>query len=755
MNLETKALLLGAITVTATCPALAQDAPATSEDAALEEVVVTAERRETRLQDTPISVTALNATALEARGVRNLSALDTYTPNLQLNSGRPGGGSAASATIRGIGQNDFQFPNDPGVGMYIDGVYLARTLGGMMSVVDVDRIEVLRGPQGTLFGRNTIGGAISITTRPPSDRFEGTASLTYGSYDRVDAKGSINVPLIEGKLAARLTAGYISADGVGEQVLTGVKLGNEDRQVYRLAVRGTPSDDVTFDFAADFTRQRENGYPTNLRTNFPSTLGLIENILTPFLAPIQNAQLGLAADSTYDERWASPSRYDNYGTVRPRDWYDGGGVSLTSKWEVSDALTLKSITAFRTLEAQLSNDLDLSPYSIISTDDHQRDDQYSQELQAYGSLFDSRVNYLFGVYGFSETARDHNTIPIFPGTLTQLPPFIPPFEISQVADLGLKVSNYAAFGQVGVNVADGLKVTLGFRQNYEKKRFTRQFTHLEAGDVFIPHEELTKDWSSFTPKLGLDWKATEDVLLYASYAEGFKSGGWNPRPTSGAEGTNAFDPETVETYEVGAKTQWFDRRVTLNVAGFRSIYSDIQIQTLTAVNGVQLVETENSGESRIYGAEVELSARPAPEATIQLTAGYLTNEYTKLNPGTEVSIDDKLPDAPRWSFTGGADYRIIVPGIGELTPRVDVSYRSKTYKDGINTPQLAQASYWLTNARLAYTPTWGNNLELQLYGSNIFDEEYITFGQNASVNAAIISGYGRPREWGLTAKYSF
>lgn len=726
-------------------------------DAALEEIIVTAQRREGRLQDTPISVTALTAAALEVRGVRDLGGLDAYAPNLQLNNGHPAaGGSAAAATIRGIGQKDFLFPNDPGVGMYIDGVYLARTLGGLMSVIDVERIEVLRGPQGTLFGRNTIGGAISITTQPPSNEFGGSASLTYGSYDRVEAKGSLNVPLIEGKLAARLTAGYIRADGLGKQILTGVELGDEDRKVVRLALRATPSEDLTIDFAADYTRQRQNGAALFLIPSLPTAAGLVEGILNPFLAPIQNAQQGLPAGSIFDARWASPTRYDNYGTAPVRDWFDGGGASLILNWRVSDTLTLKSITAARASKARIATDLDLSPYSIVSTREQQHDEQYSQELQAYGTLFDARVDYLLGAYLFREIARDHNVVPIFPGTLTQLPPFIPPFEISQISDTSLNVANYAFFGQVGVAIADGLKLNVGLRQNYEHKRFTRMFTHLEGGDVFIPYQVLKKSWSSFTPKVGLDWKVTDDVLLYASYAEGFKSGGWNPRPTTGSSGTKPFDPETARTYEIGMKTQWFDRRLTLNLAGFHTIYSDIQIQTVTGLpDGTQLIENENAGKSSIYGFEAELSARPVPEASVQAAVGYLTNEYTELRPTADVTLNDKLPDAPRWSISLGADYKFTLPGLGELTPRIDASYRSKTYRDAINTPQLAQPGYWLTNARISLVPAGHEYLEIQVYGTNIFDTKYISYGQNFAVNGAIVAGYGRPREWGVTAKYRF
>lgn len=747
MKLNTKSMLLGAIASSVAFHAYAQ--PETQQ---LEEIVVTAQRRETRLQDTPISVTALTASALEARGIRNLNALDSYTPNLQLNNGKPdGGGSAASATIRGVGQNDFQFPNDPGVGTYIDGVYLARTLGGLMSIMDVERVEVLRGPQGTLFGRNTIGGAINITTQPPKNDFGGTASLTYGSYNRVEAKGSVNLPLIDGKLAARISAGIISADGLGEQIPTGVQLANEDRKIVRFALRATPSDDVTIDFAADYTRQRQNGGALKFIPNFPSTSGLTEGIFNPILAPIQNAQLGLPAGTVFDSRWVTSGRYDNYGMAPQRDWFDAGGAALTVTWKASDALTLKSITAGRAIAAQIFTDLDTTPYSIVDTHDKQHDEQYSQEFQAYGSLMNGRVDYLLGGYFFKELARDRNSVHIYPGTLQTVG-----FEISQIADLGLDVTNYAGFGQVGFTIVDGLKFTVGFRENYEQKRLNREFTHLEGGDVFIPYQVLSKSWRSFTPKFGLDWKPSRDILVYASYAEGFKSGGWNPRPLSVSAGERAFNPETIKTYEIGTKTQWLDRRLTLNLTSFYSKYSDIQLQALIGLpDGTITSDTQNAGKVTIKGAEAELVAKPIPEASIQISAGYIDNKYTELSPGTDVKIWNKLPDTPKWTLNFGADYVFNFLGLGELTPRVDVSYRSTIYKDAVNSPEIAQSGYWLTNARISFVPERLNNLQLELYGTNIFDKKYISYGQNIGANGFSVAGYGRPREIGVTAKYKF
>jgi iron complex outermembrane recepter protein len=729
-------------------PAHAQDEDK-SQSQGLEEIVVTAQRRESNIQDTPIAVTALSSTAMEARGIKGLGNLENFAPNLQINQGRAdGGGSAAAITIRGVGQNDPQFPNDPGVGLYIDGVYSARTFGGLIGLVDVDRIEVLRGPQGTLFGRNTIGGAVNIVTTPPSMEFGGHASALYGSYNRVEIKGSLNVPLVEGKLAARVSAGFTRADGLGEQLTTGRELANENRKVVRAALRATPGGDVTIDLVADYTRQRQNSTSGSIVAVVPSTSGLIEGVFNPILAPMANAALGLPANSVFDGRFISGNRYDNFGTAPLADDLDSGGASLTVQWKPTDTLTLKSITAGRAYKAHIALDADLSPYSIISTNAFQNQEQYSQEFQAFGSILDGRLRYLVGLYYFKEIARDRNTVDILPGTLPTVG-----FEIGQISDTGLNSTNYAAFGQVDFDIVRAVTLTVGLRQNHENKRFTREFRHIAGGDIFIPYQVLEKSWNSFTPRLGISWKVTDDALVYGSYAEGFKGGGWNPRPAAASLGVAPFEPETIKTFEVGAKTQWFDRRLTLNVAGFTSTYGDIQLPVIIPPFNI---ETKNAGTSRIYGLEVELAARPVPEATIQIGYGYFHNEYRSIAPGAAgtFTLTDKLPDAPSHTLSVGADYRFDLGSAGSLTLRGDASYRSSAFKDAVNTPEIRQPAFWLVSGRI----TWASEdkqFSVQVYGNNLFDTRYLSAGLDASVLGEINGFYGRPRELGVQASYRF
>lgn len=720
-------------------------------DNQVEQIVVTAQRRETNLQDTPIAITALSSRALDARGVKNLGNIENFAPNLQINQGRPdGGGSTAAITLRGVGQNDALFPNDPGVGLYIDGVYSARAYGGLIGLVDTDRIEVLRGPQGTLFGRNTIGGAVNIVTTPPSQQFGGRVNLTYGSYNRFEAKGSINAPLIEDKLALRISAGFTRADGLGKQLTTGQPMANENRAVVRAALRATPSNDVTIDLVADYTRQRQNPAAGKLLTTVPSTTGLIQGLFNPVIAGIENAKYGLPANSIYDNRFVTSGRYDNYGTAPLADNLDSGGAALTVTWKASDALTFKSITAARAYKAHIALDQDYSPYSVIATDDRQNQEQYSQELQAFGKLLDGRFRYLVGLYYFKELGRDYNFANIVPGTLQ-----VAGFEIAQLGDIGLNATNYAAFGQFDFDILDKLTLTVGLRQNHEHKQFNRQFTHIQGGDVFIPYQILEKSWNSFTPRVGLNWKATENAMVYASYAEGFKGGGWNPRPTSAAAGIRPFEPETIKTYELGAKTQWFDRRLTFNVAGFYSSYSNIQLPVAYGLSdGTLVIETQNAGRSHIHGLEVELAARPIREVSIQIGYGYLDNKYVSIVPGASITSSNRLPDAPKHTLNIGADYRFDLGASGSLTFRGDASYRSTVFKDAVNTPLISQPSFWLVSGRI----TWASANErynVQVYGTNLFDTKYLATGFDASSLGAAVGYYGRPREFGVQASYKF
>ena len=374
----------------------------------LEEIIVTAQRREQDLQDTPLSIVALNSEALAQRGMTNLRNVTNYMPNVEVTvTNRPtAGGSAYAAWIRGVGTGDYAYPTDPGVGLYVDGVYLARTLGGLMSISDIERIEVLRGPQGTLYGRNTIGGAVNVITSQPnlSGPAEGSVALRFGEDGRLDAQGHINGALVDDRVGGKLAVGVFTSDGYGKRLFDGIDTNDEDRLVVRGGLRVKFSDIAELDLRGDFSRQRNTGLLSHATSFYDVPPALVARF-NEIAAPVQAAALGLPAGTVYDSRWVIRDAYATYSGSPLQDDYDIGGASATITISPSDAFSFKSITAWRTLETEIRVDGDTSPFTISSTHERIDDEQFSQEFQISGELFDNRFRYLAGVFYFSEDGR--------------------------------------------------------------------------------------------------------------------------------------------------------------------------------------------------------------------------------------------------------------------------------------------------------------------------------------------------------------
>ncbi|MET0338089.1 MAG: TonB-dependent receptor plug domain-containing protein, partial [Caulobacter sp.] len=408
--MRARTLLLATVGLTAlvaTSAEARQAAPAAEAFNGIEEIVVTAQRRETRLQDTPVSITALSTEALVERGVTNLAQMTSFAPNLEIHqTNRPaGGGSAFAAYIRGVGTGDFQFPTDPGVGVYVDDVYLARSVGGLLSLEDIERVEVLRGPQGTLFGRNTIGGAINVvTTRPrTSGEVGGLLKTRLGEYGRRDYIASVNGPLVDGVLGGKLTASYLNSDGWGEQSLDGAPLSDEKRFILRGALLWTPSADTTVTLNADYTKQDQHP-PLGRITGFAPTGATIAKMarFNQYAAAPEAARLGLAPGSIVDARWVSNDVNKTYDRQPNYDDSEIGGASLVIEQRLGDNLNFKSITAGRTISAEIGVDGDHTPFSLQTSQTKLNQHQYSQEFQLSGRALDGRLNFIVGLYGFKE-----------------------------------------------------------------------------------------------------------------------------------------------------------------------------------------------------------------------------------------------------------------------------------------------------------------------------------------------------------------
>ncbi|NOX51941.1 MAG: TonB-dependent receptor [Gammaproteobacteria bacterium] len=755
----------------------------------IEEIIVTARKRSESIQETPIAITAFSANQLEQRNLTNLVEIGAYTPNVVMNTSpsSSGGGNNAQVYIRGIGQTDFLFTTDPGVGIYVDGVFHPRTLGGVMDLLDLERVEVLRGPQGTLFGKNTIGGAISLTSQKPSGEGGGYIEATTGRYNRLDLRASLDVALSE-TLAAKVSVSRKNRDGYGKRLQFGSnekldETGDENATSARLALRWEASPDVAIDFSADYTREREQGVPVVLNT-FNNAAGL---------AGLWNGFVGLPAGLPISDAFVlgGSNRYDSYATAGNKNTLDAFGFSMTLDWAINDNLTFRSISAYREMEAFFNSDTDGSPLQYAETDQNQDQDQVSQEFQLIGTSFDGRLDWVLGTFYFDEFGRDDNRVRLaaglydaleaLPATLACLNPATAPppcagdpFFLTgavpggpnNAANIGLDleldvfneidITSYAIFTQGSFHVSDKISITAGARYSYEEKDYFLDHRRINAGVNTVPVTTVSDDWNSFTPMVSVDYSLNDDALVYASVTQGFKSGGFNGRPL--AEGAiSSFDPEEVLSYELGFKTDWYDNRLRLNGAVFFADYSDMQLGSISAdATGNLALRIQNAGKAEIKGFELEFQAMPIANFEIIGSLGYVDFEITELDAGVQdFDRNTVAVKTPEWNASLGMQYTWDIGNNSHLTVRGDGTYQSETQQDVQNTPAIIADSYSLISARIVYL-NYDSNWEVALFVTNLSDETYVTNGyQTLGSFGTTNLIYGRPREWGLTIGKNF
>mgnify|MGYP003471383068 FL=1 len=752
--------------------------------------MVTAQRRRTKLQATPISITALTAETLRERGTVDLSGVAEATPNMQLTtSGNGSGGSSfAQVFIRGVGQPDFIITKDPAVGIYVDGVYLARAPGALLELLDIERIEVLRGPQGTLFGKNTAGGAISVITKQPESNASGVAELRVGSYARRDLSASFQVPLIENRLFLRASGMALGQDGYYERLLPGA---NDNRSTDgnsvnvksgRVSLRWAATDNLDVVLAADSTLQRETA------TDYQA-VGIFDSANIS----LYNRLVKRPDGRTYDASWIAKKPWTTYSTSPSYSNTDVWGSSGTITWDLGP-LQLKSISAYRALRVATKTDADGTPIDIVASDGIRvEQNQISQELQAAGHAWDDRINWLLGLWYFQEHAKDEQSsrqlVGLFetleaaplrsidpPGGAGMCPadgtgpmqclggmgnPSNVRFDQTRQGRRELKGRSYAAFGQASVRVLEPLSFTAGARISREEKEFTYNETRpLQNDKVSFNNVKAAPDWNVFTPKLGVEYQLAQDFLLYASYALGFKAGGVNGRPAR-EDLFTAFGPEWLTTYEVGAKTDWLDKRLRLNLALFYSNYRDIQITRNTVDGTGAFIRLEqNAGTARIFGLEAELTAAPVRGLLLTGGLGYTNFKFQSLlpqmaAPGMQLlGLNNKLPFNPELVGTVTASYKIPLGSAGWITPRVDAYYSSSYFIDIDNTPAVKQDPYVQLNARVAYLPERAN-WELFASATNLTQRAVIGSGVASPANGSQVVSYKPPRMFYVGARFNF
>lgn len=737
--LENVALAVIAMsTVSMATPVLAADVAAptvASDDGGLGEIVVTARRVRENLQETPIAVTAIGLETLDNLSITNIAQVYKLAPNLQFSAGPSGSGASANFFIRGIGQVDFIATSDPGVSVYLDGVYVGRTVGAALDTADIESVEVLKGPQGTLFGKNTIGGAINIRSAKPGPNVGGYVEATVGNYGRYDGKFVANVPLAD-NLYFKLSGVTRNNDGFSKRDIDGVRLGDDNDVSGRIQLRWLPDDKTEVLLSADATRRRAHlAAHSNLAT-VPSASG------AAYLATYGLNVMDFGPSS-------NPRKISTTG-VRPTDDLDTVGIAVELNRNLGFA-ELRSISAYRRLDNQAAADFDGTelPYNDQLFD--QRQSQYSQELQLLGSA--DGFKWILGAYYLRENVFQ-NTLN-FDGGVTFYPPGSPPTQaITGVTrTIDLSTDSFALFAQGTYNLTDKLSTTLGLRWTHESKDVT---IFNEIGQNGSPFEADDKtSWSNISPRFGLEYQASDNAMAYVSATRGFKSGSYNGRPELSSQ-VVPYEPEKVWTYELGMKTQMLDNRVRINSAAFYTQYKAIQlISGALDANGNLFFPVTNAGDIDVRGFEIELQARPARGLDVNASVGFADEKWQKIYPLPIplVNTSTRLPSMSHWNATLGGQYSIPAWANGNIVIGGNYNYRSGYYQTVFNSSREKQNGFSMVDAFIMYEPD-GKSWQIKFWGKNLTDSNYLTWGQDlvAFGNSHATGWFGRPREYGMTLR---
>lgn len=752
--------------------------------AQLEEVVVTARKKEESLQSTPLSITAITAKTIDQAKLFNVKDIEQLTPNLNFIVGADGSGSSLQAFIRGVGQFDFVVTTDPGVGVYVDGVYLARTVGANLEFSDVDRISVLRGPQGTLFGKNTIGGAINVVTRAPTGEVGYSAELTAGEYGYKGVKAYAEAPLTE-NLSASVSALWKESDGWQTRD-RGDDAGNDDMYGLRAHLNWDVTDSWNSHLVLDTVDQDQNIYPRVLASFDPTQFfPFMYNTFVEGLAPGQSC---CQANTDID--------ISNALNERDRDVLETMGVSWTNTWDLA-GLSVKSITGYREMDSEAYRDSDNSPSPYFSVETLFDTTQFSQELLLIDNG-DDRLDWLAGLYYFNEDADNYTGVTVAEGlyeSLSTLPPSVTtpdgiplmflavPLDLTLDYDRNQETTSYAAFFSTTWHMSQRARLNVAARYTYEEKDL-ETFTIKRAsqtpiampgptdpsqcGDVLPAGNgsifSCSADWTEFSPKLGFDFDFSDNLMGYANVSRGFRSGVFNGRPIS-TEEISVADPEIVTAYEIGFKSQSLDQTFQLNGALFYNDYQDQQFlvnrsSADTAAGLVLLVD--NAGESTLTGAELEFTWLPTDGLTIAGSAAWLDPKYDKWEQTDFVTgeVQDLsgrvFRDVPEWSASLYAQYSWELSGGALLRLRGDVSYRDDIYYTNDDTSpsfELLHAdSFAIYNAGITFVSPSGA-WELGVYGRNLADEREVVGGFDVAAFGVTDVAYYEPRRYFASVRY--
>ena len=800
----------------AATPAVAQEAQpaaASAQDQGRnDEIVVTAQFREQSLQDTPLAITAVNSAQLEARSQTKLSDITAQAPSVQLQPSPAGAGKGMSAFIRGLGQADISPSVEPGVGIYVDDVYFATVTASIFDLIDLDRIEILRGPQGTLAGMNSEGGALKLYSKKPTGE-GGYVEASLGNFHRRDLRASADFTIVPGELFARVAGIYRQRDGyvtrldyacthpddpdVAAGRLKSIangpgcklgELGDQDVRAVRGSLRWVHGDRLEVNLIGDYTKDKSQTQAVTLlraSTNPASTVPYqgvaYDNRFVPYGQ--------YRGDTIYNDPYITYANFYDPGVTwsaidasgapgtpngpfiaQSASQVDGWGVSGTIDYKLSDNLSLKSITGYRTYDSYAGDDNDGSPIVYIMEQQLMQHKQFSQEGRLSADLADGTLHFtLGGIYFYQRTRYYNRNSTPFAGFGT---PSQPTFAF--INDDYVTLRQTAGFGNVSWDATDQLTLEGGIRVTHEKKDYHYgRFAFDGSGAPYLPLSQPdnplngrigTFEGTNVDYRAVASYKFTPRIMGYAQFATGFKGGGVNPRPYF-PEQILGFGPERVRSYEVGLKTDLFDRKLRVNgdvyymdfsgYQGTPNVCVDANGDALPGLPGTPGLcgQILNLGDAKLKGFELEVTARPVRGLTLEGSTSYNDFEFQTPNINTnEFQKGDSRPGIGKFKWAVGAQYDAeLGDRIGTLSPRVDVVH-TPGYCGNLNCDPISKVdSYDLVNARLTYRAP-GNDWSLALEVTNIFDELYYI---NKLVTQYASAQPGRPREWALTLRKNF
>ncbi len=720
---------VGSLTLATSMEAFAQDAASVDETKKLDKITVTAQKREQDLQDVPISMAAFTGDTLEDSGVTDLGALQTLIPNFQVSDNV----SVRTIYVRGVGGGGRTVAFDTRTGIYLDGVYIGQPMSADAVLVNLERVEVLRGPQGYLYGQNTVSGAVNLVTSAPSKDFEAKVIGAYGNKDEMRLVGSINTPLIEDKLFMRFGASMQKRDGFIHNITTGEYPDDKNDYAARLQLRYLINPDFTADFSADYTRKLSHKVNGEARSDVFNTGG----------TPTPPADKPFVIDDDFPER----------------DLSETWGLGLTLNYDF-DNVTLTSTTGYRHAYRNWNVDMDHSAGDWAYFYYNDEYNTFSQELRASGEV--GKLEYVAGFYYMNTSGENDRTLVY--SNLTALLG-LPPNSVTNTNPL-VDNESMAVFTALDYSLTDTLTLNIGARLNYE----TKELTFNQSTQLVEPYSTLAiiqgyttdMDETSFSPSVGLTWEPTENATYYARYSRGVKSGGFNADylNTYQLAADLSLDQETVDSYEVGAKFATADGKFSFNSALFYAKYEDYQVSQFRIREDVIPPQIElaltNAGVVETYGPEFDLTWLPTDNLTLGFSGAWLHAEYSEFKDGGGIGVDysgNRLEYAPEWSFSASLDYEHPFSNGSEGFVRLNASYHGDQYSDSSNADQFYQDAYTLVNGRIGWTAPSGQT-EVALYFRNLFDEEY-DLGTAPDGFTTLFGKYGDPRTYGVEISWTY